>query len=216
MDTVIALGTHLREKRESLGMSIDGLAREARISRRYIMALEQGEYGVFPAKVYARGALEQVMRICESEDSSELLKILEAEWPPDTKRWAPIPGRGGDLREGGIFLVTPQRLGLIAAGGLILGLMAFWGARVAVFATPLSLSVESPEDRSRAEQSIVAVKGSAERESRLTVNGRELTLDERGSFNEEIELTLGVNELLFVSESRFGKVSKEVRYVLVE
>lgn len=216
MDMVTALGTHLREKREALGMSIDGLAREARISRRYIIALEQGEYGAFPAKVYAQGALKQVMRVCESEDRSELLKILEAEWPQDTKRWAPIPGRGGDLWEGRIFSVTPQRLGLIAAGGLILGLIAFWSVRVAVFAARPSLSIDSPEDRSRVEQAIVTVKGSAERESRLTVNGRELTIDERGNFEERIELPLGANRLEFISENRFGKISKEVRYILVE
>jgi hypothetical protein len=59
------------------------------------------------------------------------------------------------------------------------------------------------------------VAGSTEKESSLTVNGRELTLDERGGFNESIELPPGSVSLHFTSRNRFGKTQTVVRNIFV-
>ena len=197
-------------------MSAADLARETHMSPQYIQALEEGAYDVFPAKVYAQGVLRRVIQVYGSQDRPELSAMLEHEWPQRAKLQKHPTLAAGEGWGARVFTMTPRRLGLIAAGGLLLGLAVFWSVRVAVFAAPPALSIEVPQDRSRWRGSAVAVKGSAERESRLTVNGREITLDERGRFDEKVELPLGANRLEFVSESRFGKISQGVRYVLVE
>lgn len=211
-------GNELRVKREALGMTIEDIAREARIASRYVEALETGAYGAFPAKVYAQGAVRRLARIFGG-DPQELLVALEREWAGEAAegtRSIYYNGQGKKTWSSRSFFLTPRRVWGIAGGAILAALIGFWGARLFVFASPPALAIESPADRSRISRPTVAVKGFTEKESGLTVNGREVTIDERGGFDEEIELQLGVNRLQFVSESRFGKMSEEVRYVLVE
>lgn len=211
------LATQIRVKREELGMSVEDLAREARISLLYARALEAGEWRVFTAKVYAHGVLRRMIGVIEPDDGAEFFETFNREWPPTAGRKMTSSAGGDNMARGDtLFLLTPRRLGALIVAIAFLAILGFWGLRLAVFAAPPSLSIEIPADLIRAPRPMIAVRGTTEKESRLTVNGRELTIDERGNFDQEIELPLGANRLEFVSESRFGKISKEVRYVLVQ
>ncbi len=211
------LSGELRARREALGMTVEGLAREACVASRYIQALEEGKYRLFPAKVYAEGAVRRTAHVLGGQDGDLLLAALNREWANGSGQENTNIHRRGRSRQGGIrFFLTLRRLWAIVGGGLLAALIGFWGMRLFVFASGPVLTIESPADRSRISRPTVAVRGFTEKESSLTVNGREVTIDERGAFTDEIELQLGVNRLQFVSESRFGKVSEEVRYILVE
>ena len=211
-----ALGTALRTRREALGMDVDDLARAAHISAQYIRALEDAGYDIFPAKVYAQGAVRRMSHIFESNDGEELIVLLNREWPSGigeaTDRAAPT---GSQRPFAGLHL-SPRRIGLIGISAFSLVLLGFWGLRLFLFTLPPLLAVEIPAPYSRITAPVLTVAGATEKESRLTVNGREINIDERGNFNEEIELPLGANTLRFASQSRFGKTSEEVRYVFVE
>lgn len=195
-------------------MTVGDLARAAHVSPDYARALEDGDWRTFVAKVYARGTLLRILGVIRPEEQRLIWEAFNREWPPEQQAYAHRreTRRQGEAR----FLLTPGRLGALAAAGLALAILGFWSARLFVFAARPSLAVESPADRSRIAKPLARVKGSTEKESRLTVNGRELRIDERGNFDEEIELPLGANSLRFISESRFGKVSEEVRYILME
>jgi cytoskeletal protein RodZ len=53
----IGIGAMLTEAREARGITLEQAERETRIARRYLVALEQEDFAVFPAEVYARGFL---------------------------------------------------------------------------------------------------------------------------------------------------------------
>ncbi len=59
------LGQYLKEQREKKGMSIDEVAIETNISRKYIEALEKDEYGFFPAEMYVTGFLTAYIEVLE-------------------------------------------------------------------------------------------------------------------------------------------------------
>ncbi len=54
---VSPLGETLRRARQTRGITIEDAARATRIPRRYLEALEQENFGILPAPVYARGFL---------------------------------------------------------------------------------------------------------------------------------------------------------------
>jgi len=60
-----SLGAYLREQRESKGLSIDEASIETNIARKYIEALENDEYGFFPAEMYVTGFLSSYIEILE-------------------------------------------------------------------------------------------------------------------------------------------------------
>lgn len=214
------LGEELHERRMALGMSRDDLSRTAHISVRYIAALEKSDYHIFPAKVYAHGALRRITHLLSPGDGDILAAMLNREWPEHLRGGAAQGAAGTQpyRRFQRTFLI-PRKLSALSAAAFFLFFLfflGFWGVRIFFFTAPPVLAITDPQLSSRSAGPAMVIAGMTERESRLTVNGREIRIDERGAFQEDIELPLGTNRLQFVSESRFGKTSTEVRYVLVE
>lgn len=84
------LGGMLREAREARGLSLEQVERDTRIVRRYLTALEEEDFEVFPADVYARGFLRSYASYL-GLNPTELLALFPIEPPPEHGRAA----RGG-------------------------------------------------------------------------------------------------------------------------
>lgn len=211
------LGERLRQAREEMRMTPEALARLACIASRYIRALESGEWRAFSAKVYAQGALKRVIGVCRMEDADFLVTALDQEWKAAFPEMHDTPGSFvKNIPYPRAFRLTPRRIGVGTAISILALVAGFWGIRLVTFAAPPTLRLTEPEERAGYENSSVSVRGRTEKESRLTVNGRELTLDERGNFDEKIELPQGAHELEFVSRNRFGKEQTVVRHIFVK
>ena len=212
----LSLGEEMRTRREALGMGVGDLARAAHVSAEFVAALEGNDYHCFPAKVYAQGTVRRIAHIFGGKDGEILVALLNREWPEDRdakiSSTTPIET---NRPFAGLFL-TPKKTGILAVSVFSLFILGFWGLRLFVFTAPPMLTIESPASYSHITSPVTVVAGTTEKESRLTVNGREIRIDERGAFREDIELPIGPNRLEFVTESRFGKVSRDVRYILVE
>lgn len=75
---MIGLGRILAEAREERGISLDDVERETRISRRYLLALEEEEFTAFPAQVQARGFLRMYAQYLEL-DAAEMLALFPSD-----------------------------------------------------------------------------------------------------------------------------------------
>ena len=79
----IALGEYMRMRREAKHVSADEMARELKIAPRYMAALEEGAYHIFPAKIYARGFLERslvFLGITEQYQQQACMELFQDEW----------------------------------------------------------------------------------------------------------------------------------------
>ena len=213
----VSLGEQLRQYREQAGMSVEQVARESKVALRYVRALEESDWQAFSAKVYARGAVRRVAHVLKDADADALIAATGREWDitlgGGEKSGAPAPRAVAGARR---FTVTPRRLGVAVAAGATVLLILFLAVRLIAFTAAPGLAIYRPADETRFASSTLEVAGRTEKESSLTVNGRELTLDEQGGFDEKIELPQGVNELHFISRNRFGKTQTAVRNILVK
>ena len=64
-------------------------------------------------------------------------------------------------------------------------------------------------DGVKVESSILEVAGNAENAVNLTLNGREITTDEQGNFNEMVALLLGYNIINIKAKDKFGYVDEK-------
>lgn len=209
------VGQRLKKQREALGLSYEDVINEIRVSKKYVQALEDDAYGVFSAKVYAKGFLNKIAGILAIEDKETLLKEFDNEWEVQMFRKnpeiTPLPeNRGAEP------VLTPRRIAGIAGAGVLVFLLVLVGFRLSYFIRAPELLIQEPGNRVVLPEPLVRIRGKTGKESRLTVNGREITIDAQGNFNEEFELTPGLNVLKITVENRFGKKNEEVRYVLVE
>jgi transcriptional regulator with XRE-family HTH domain len=71
-----SLGEKLRTMREEKGLSIDSVARETNIARRYLAALEEEDFNLFPAEAYALGFLKNYSEYL-GVDANEMLSLFK-------------------------------------------------------------------------------------------------------------------------------------------
>lgn len=209
------LGDLLRDRREELGLTVRGIADKSKLSEKLVKALEEDNYELFPAKVYARGVLDKLASAISYLVSREMEARFEKVWiRAAEKKSAPRPV-GGNAAQAGIF-INPRLAGFILVFSIFLAFGGFLALRTARFLALPGLAVQEPSEGSILSEPVLRVSGKAEKESRLTVNGRELRVDTDGNFNDQIELGAGVHRLEFLVEDRFGKERKELRYVSVQ
>ena len=208
------LSEGLRAWRGSARMSVEQVARQLSIKPEIILAFEQGNYGLFPARVYAAGYLKRMIEHYSIPEGAQLLDALKTEW--EEKRGVSastyaLPHSGHQ-----IWYITPRRLfGSVGAIALIFfawfltrQLMGFTGAP--------TLRIDEPRQNAVSAVQVIRVRGVTEKESQLTVNGREITMNGNGAFDQEIELASGLNTLRFLTQNRFGKIAEETKYVVVK
>lgn len=72
------VGQVLRQRREDLGLSLDDIQAKTKIRKRYIQALEDGDWSILPGEVYGRGFIRSYAEAMEL-DGFALLKQLDEE-----------------------------------------------------------------------------------------------------------------------------------------
>ncbi len=208
------LGEKLKKRREELGLNPAEVARHIQTSLRLLQALEEDKYEKFPAKVYALGFFKRLLNELVLSDQEEWLKEFNNEWDVrmfrKTKEATPLPENRGKEP-----YFTPTQFWTIAGISLFVVLLIFLSLRFVNFVAPPELILERPREQETVGETKIMVKGKTEKESRLTVNGRGIKIDEQGNFEEEIEVASGLNTLKFHVQNRFGKENNEVRHVLV-
>lgn len=210
----IDLGEWLALRRKKLGFSVEDVARDLKTSSRFIRGLEEGNYGEFPAKVYAEGFLKKLLILLLVEERTPVFDEFQRNW----KEWAsrqrtptalPYHWRHGPL-------LTPKIFFLCLFGIFLFGFLIFLGFRLIHFTGAPRVVLDAPREETVITEPAIHVKGTIEKESRLTVNGREIKIDESGNFDDEIQLASGLNTLEFQAENRFGKLTKITRHVIVK
>lgn len=141
-----AIGSSLRKKRESLGLSLADVERQTRIRELYLYALEEGNLDDLPSTVQGRGMLSNYATFMGLDSESFLSRFAEAlqqkrlETIPEEKAGIPLPSSIPQQSLTGIKkLLSPD---LIFTGGMFLVFFVFiiWGAIQLVNISPNSAS----------------------------------------------------------------------------
>jgi transcriptional regulator with XRE-family HTH domain len=83
----IDIGNHLREKRESLGLSIEQLEMEAGIPKEDIVSLEKGQFGLLPNQMYVRSYLRAYAKAVGESPQTILMQYARS-MPQNLRRSA--------------------------------------------------------------------------------------------------------------------------------
>ncbi len=97
---------------------------------------------------------------------------------------------------------------------LFLGIYFLYQARG--FLIGPEIVVDSPKAGEVTHDSYLQVKGQAFNISSLSMNGRQIFINERGDFNEDLLLARGYNIIEITAADKFGRISKEKREVILE
>lgn len=96
---------------------------------------------------------------------------------------------------------------LIAAVVLIGGYSLYEGRNI--IRGPV-LEIFQPSDGSAIQNPLVEIKGATKNISSISINDREITVDQEGVFNEKLLLSPGYNTVKLEASDRFGRTTEKI------
>lgn len=193
-----SVGETLKSKREKLGLSTKQIAEKIRIQEKYLIALEENDDQAFDSKVIARGFL---IKYCDylNIDWEKLLPFWRRDFNISTKRAETSSSFLSKIN------ITPLVFSILVFALIIFSFVSFGFIQYAKFKKPPNIEIESPvEDQVYANPQVV-VKGKTTEGSKIFMNNTELSLDSEGNFSENLNVSPGLNKLVFRSISPLGR-----------
>ena len=210
------LGEKLKKARESAKIALWQASRKTKIPVNYLKNLEEGNYNELPADVYIGAYLRKYAEILKL-DIEELLEQFKIERGVETdlENSPEAAKTSRRLLKKPLLVVTPKRLGLvlaIMAIGLVFGY--FWHQMNYLLNPPI-IRIAYPVSDFITQEKSIQVAGRTSSEVSLTINGKEVYVDNKGNFSSVVSLDLGLNILKIEAKDRFGKINTVIRKVVV-
>lgn len=202
------LGEKLKSARESMKMALWQASRKTRIPPKHLRHLEQGNYKELPADIYIAAYLKKYAEVLNL-DTQEILeqfkteKGITADLPKSKKASKPF------------LLITPKRLGLVGGIIIIALIFGYFWHQISYLINPPSIKIIQPISDFTTQEKSIEISGQTDSDVYLTVNGKEVYVDNRGYFQSVISLEMGLNILKIEVKDRFGKTNTVVRRIMV-
>ncbi len=207
------LGEKLCKLREESGSTLEQFAMQAGIQPKFVQALEAGHYEQLPGDVYVRNFLRKYAEVFHVSPA-RLFELYEQERAlirhvgPIAKLPQTVPA----MQAPDIY----RSLKILGALGILGALLIYLSVTVYRVVTPPTLSIAAPaEDLITYELSLV-VSGTAEKESRVRINGQEVVMDPNGGFAERIDLQRGLNVIKVSAKKQRSREQVLYRQVIVK
>lgn len=204
------LGQRLREERERRRLSVAQVAHVLNVPKRQLAAIEEGDFSVFSAEIYARGVcLKYVTYLGVGGDKAERavwralsagrqlvpLKIhtafsrFERLWNARLVLWVAIGG-----------------IGLVIGGYIAWQVQTFWQLPHVQLANDLPTVTT---------EQVVRVSGKADPRVRVTINEETVTLQSDASFEMGLQLHPGINIVRVEAENAAGRKATIEKHILL-
>ncbi len=204
----------LRSARQEKKLKIEDAAQKLNISRKYLEALEKGDFGKLPAGIYGKNFLREYS-VFLGLDYNELEKIFqkEADIMGDFPRNKLFSRQIAKMR---YFLAMPKIIKNVVISIIVIICFAYLALAVKTVISPPYLFIENPRSNLAITEKKINIIGIAEAEAQITINGKQVLTDANGRFTERISLKNGINIITVIAKKRYGREKIIKRQVLVK
>ncbi|MDD5749412.1 MAG: helix-turn-helix domain-containing protein [Patescibacteria group bacterium] len=201
------LGDKINKKRLEHNFSLTELSSQLKIQSKYLKALEEGNYQSLPGDVYVKSWL----KLC-----AEALELNYRELVADYKleknlssKFKALPEDFKARQKRFIFwkIINPRNLKIAGLALGILALLGYLGWEINGIIAPPKVVIFEPEQNLRTRENSLVISGQTKPEVELKINNEKVLLNEDGSFYQEINLIVGLNNLQISAKKKHSKTS---------
>jgi len=205
-----APGKTLRLNRENKKISLEEAASHLRIKKEYLLSLENDEYDKLPSGLYGKQFLK---KYCH------LLKISYKKILTDT------PLAKNDLDDNPFsqkilnpwnLLVFPKLLKNILLIALFLVFIFYLLFYFRGLSSAPKLIINYPDKNLVTNNNYLEIRGQTDAETEVIINGNSIISNTDGSFNYDIRLKNGLNNINIIAKKKHGRETVVQRQILVE
>jgi len=205
----------LATARQGKDVDLDRAEKQLRISKKYLVALEQGQYHKLPGDLYVRNFVRAYAAYLGA-DQEAAVALAERELDITKKIAEPEQSSTVNRYAGQRTVVTPRTLRQGLIGLLVLACLSYFGWQLnAIFSPPQLLVTEPAGDIVTADGTII-IRGQTEAEAQVFINQQSILADPNGNFVQQIDLQTGLNTITVTASKKRGRPAKVVRQVIVE
>lgn len=203
IDSLPSVSELFKKKRLELELSFEHVFHRCSISPTYLQALEEHTFEKLPqsktyrlayVRAYAEALglpIERCVHQFISEGGLDNIKFIH---PHKQMKLLPFKSWSLVIRNSAIALIIIFFLGYL-----------IWQIKTII--TPPVLTIFSPHDGFITKETSVTVEGQTEPATHLTVNGQEVSTNNRGQFSLKFDLVSGLNTLTIASNKKHGKTT---------
>lgn len=205
------VGVMLKEARVAQGLTLAQVEQETKIREKFLSGIEADEFASLPSLSYAKGFIRNYAEYLDL--SSEVIMAIFRRQTHESPKSSLLPRGVADPLNASRFQLTPGRfLGLLVSGLLVVFLIYFISQYRRLSQAP-TLVVVAPTNQVIVSQEKVIVEGKTDSDATVTINGVSTIVRDDGRFYEQVPVTLGVNKIIIVATSKFGKTQIQMREV---
>lgn len=196
------LGDKLRALRKGQAVTMDMLVRDTRIQRKYLEALERGDYGAMPEPLYARNFIRAYARYLKA-DENYFLELFDEECgrcdlvkPMQTPRQK--------LRSLGM-LAWHRTLGILMVLLVLGGLGSYAGMQLVKLTTAPDLLLLNPASDIVTTEAFLRIEGRVDNDVSVFINGEATPISEGDKFVYDLALVEGMNTVEVRALRRYSR-----------
>ncbi|MDP2586320.1 MAG: helix-turn-helix domain-containing protein [Candidatus Komeilibacteria bacterium] len=184
-----ALPEILREEREKSGLTLEDLSLKIQVSLKYLKLLENGDYDLLPGEVYA---LEFLKKLAKHWHLNE--KAIQQIYRQEKNAQLVLPAFKPKKKfHAAAHWLSPRLIKQSVVGLVLILLVSYLGWEIQNIYSKPALTIISPQSETVTTGSYLAITGQTEPETAITINQQEILAGPDGSFNQTVDLTVGLN-----------------------
>lgn len=204
-------GEILKSARLKRGLTFETVEKETKMRVKFLRSLEEGNLSTFHSLPYARGFLKNYSEFL-GLDSALVLALFRRETTDQIVKVLP----SGLVQEGPFFRVTPKRAMLLVAAFIAASIIYYLFQEYRGFLGAPALTVDSPQEAQVLNEGTIEVKGKADSDATVLVNGEPVALSKEGYFTKVIRIFKGEETITVIAKNRRGKETTERRRIKVK
>ncbi|HIP49832.1 MAG TPA: hypothetical protein EYG99_00075 [Candidatus Pacebacteria bacterium] len=205
----LTLGEKLRALRKDRHLRVLDLSRSINVKVAYIEALESGQYDNLPMRVYVKGFVRSYAQFFGVPENV-LLDLFDREYAVYQNIYhKDVEEEVNKLPKVPRLVFTPRIIVAIVCFFALLTVGLYLYFSIDNFISSPWIVIDTPAHSGIIEDDKVIIRGKTRSDSRVFINEQQIFVDNDGTFENEINLTQGVNVISVRSINKFNKESTE-------
>jgi transcriptional regulator with XRE-family HTH domain len=203
---VLTLGQILQKARKKKGKPLSSIARETKISARFLKALENNHFKHLPPGPFTKGFIKNYAQAVDLP-YEKALAIFRRDFIVDKKGKIKPKNLTKSINEPNFF--TPKVLKILGIFLAIIFFSIYLGFQLKSFFAPPNLTIYKPEDGARLKGPIISVEGKVSADSSIKINDQLAEVDSLGLWRKKLEVLPGKNQIEVKAINRRNKETKK-------
>jgi cytoskeletal protein RodZ len=203
------IGEYLKEARVKKRFSQEKIAKETKIKEDFISSIEKEDWESLPEFPVVVGFVKGIAKFLKV-DERQAVALLRRDYPPKVLPVNPKP----DVSR--TFTWTPRLTFILGITIVALVILGYLGFQYSNFVRPPKLFVERPLEGEVVKEEKLTVFGRTDPDVTVKVNNQPVLVEDDGTFETEIEIFEGTEEIVIKAVSRSGKETTVQRKIKPE